>query len=148
LFTAGALGSFCATALLPLLTKRVPVGWITLAGMSLNLLFLLLLTWTSSFVIALFVYICWEASYTLAITNGRVLRQLMIPDHLQSRVNAAARMVAWGGQPFGAATGGLVAQVTTVRTAYLILAIGVAISICVGWLSPLRERTLVSDLTA
>lgn len=146
LFTAGALGSFGATISLPFLTKRVPVGWITLAEMCLNLLFLLLLTWTSSFVIALIMYSCWELSYTLAITNGRAFRQLVIPDNLQSRVNAAARMVAWGGQPIGAAIGGIIAQTTTIRITYLIMAIGVAVSIIVGGLSPLRERTMVADL--
>lgn len=145
LFTAGALGSFGATVSLPFLTKRVPIGWITLAGMSLNLLFLLQLTWTSSFVIALIMYTCWELSYTLVITNGRAFRQIVIPDHLQSRVNAAARMVAWGGTPFGAAIGGILAQATTVRTAFLIMAIGVAVSIVVGWVSPLRERIMVDD---
>lgn len=53
--------------------------------------------------VALVLYACWELSYTLTTTNGRVLRQLVIPDHLQSRVNAYARMIAWGGTPFGAA---------------------------------------------
>lgn len=147
LFTAGALGSFVATVSLPYLTKHVPVGWITLVGMSLNLLFLLLLAWTSAFAIALIAYTCWELSYALVTTNGINLRRLVIPDQLQSRVNAAARMVAWGGTPFGAAIGGAIAQVTTVRVAFLILALGVAVSIGAGWLSPLRERTMMADLT-
>lgn len=147
LFTAGALGSFVATVSLPYLTKHVPVGWITLLGMSLNLLFLLLLAWTSAFAIALIAYTCWELSYALVTTNGINLRRLVIPDQLQSRVNAAARMVAWGGTPFGAAIGGAIAQVTTVRVAFLILALGVAVSIGAGWLSPLRERTMMADLT-
>ncbi len=146
LFTAGALGSFLASVLLPLFTKRYPVGWITLIGMSFNFLLLLPLAWISSWSAAMVLYACWELSYTLVTTNGRVLRQLVIPDHLQSRVNAYARMIAWGGTPFGAAVGGLLAQTTTVRTTYLILSIGVGLSTVVGWFSPLRERTKIRDL--
>jgi Na+/melibiose symporter-like transporter len=147
LFTAGAAGSFVASLLLPQLTKWSPVGWITLGAMSLNLLLLLLLAWISAWSVALVLYACWELSYTLTTTNGRVLRQLVIPDHLQSRVNAYARMIAWGGTPFGAAVGGLLAQATTIRTTYLILAAGIALSTLVGWFSPLRERTKIHDLT-
>ena len=91
-------------------------------------------------------YACWELSYTLVTTNGRVLRQLVIPDDLQSRVNAYARMIAWGGTPFGAAVGGLLAQTTTIRTTYLILSVGVGLSTLAGWFSPLRGRTKISDL--
>ena len=146
LFTAGAAGSFLGSVLLPQLTKRYPVGWITLIGMSFNFLLLLPLAWISSWSAALVLYACWELSYTLVTTNGRVLRQLVIPDHLQSRVNAYARMIAWGGTPFGAAVGGLLAQTTTIRTTYLILSIGVGLSAVAGWFSPLRERTNIRDL--
>jgi MFS family permease len=59
-----------------------------------------------------------------------------------------ARMIAWGGTPFGAALGGLLAQATTVRTTYLILAVGIALSTLLGWFSPLRQRTKIHDLTA
>ena len=148
LFTAGATGSFVASLLLPQLTKRSPVGWISLVAMSLNLILLLLLAGVSSWGVALVLYASWELSYTLITTNGRVLRQLVIPDHLQSRVNAYARMIAWGGTPFGAALGGLLAQATTVRTTYLILAAGIALSTLLGWFSPLRQRMKIHDLTA
>ncbi|MFL5690999.1 MAG: MFS transporter [Ktedonobacteraceae bacterium] len=147
LFTAGATGSFVASLLLPQLTKRSPVGWISLVAMSLNLILLLLLAGVSSWGVALVLYASWELSYTLITTNGRALRQLVIPDHLQSRVNAYARMIAWGGTPFGAAVGGLLAQVTTIRTTYLILAAGIALSTLLGWFSPLRQRTKIHDLT-
>jgi hypothetical protein len=33
----------------------------------------------------------------LVIVNGITLRQQVIPDHLQGRVNVTARMVAWVG---------------------------------------------------
>ena len=49
-------------------------------------------------------------------------------------------MVAWGGTPFGAAAGGLVAEWTTVRAAYALLALPVLISALLGWYSPLRRE--------
>lgn len=147
LFTAGSAGAFIASLLLPQLTRRTPVGWITLAAMSLNLLLLLLLAWIASLGVALVLYACWGLCYTLTTMNGISLRQLVIPDQLQSRVNAYARMIAWGGTPFGAAIGGLLAQETTIRIAYVIMAGGVGLSVLLGWFSPLRERTTVRDLT-
>lgn len=147
LFTVGSAGSFVASMLLTPLSKRVPIGWITLAAMSVNLLLLMCLAWLSSLGLALVVYACWGGSYTLVTTNGIALRQLVTPSPLQGRVNAYARMVGWGGTPFGAAIGGVLVQATTIRVAYLIMAIGLALSVVMGWFSPLREHTMVRDLT-
>lgn len=147
LFAAGSLGSFAASLLLPQLTRRLPAGWITLLGMSLNLLLLLMLAlWVSAFDLALVVYACWSLTYALTTTNGVALRQLVIPDHLQSRVNAYARMIAWGGSPFGSLLGGLLAQLISLRPALLLMASGLAISLLIGYFSPLREKTRARDL--
>jgi predicted MFS family arabinose efflux permease len=147
LFAAGSLGSFMASLLLPQLTRHLPAGWITLLGMSINLLMLLLLAaWVSALSIALVIYACWSLTYTLTTTNGISLRQLLIPDHLQSRVNAYARMIAWGGTPFGAALGGLLTQLISIRPALLIMALGLAISLLIGCFSPLRAKTGIRDL--
>jgi MFS family permease len=147
LFAASSVGSLAASLLLPRLTKHSPVGWITLGAMGLNLFLLLLLALIASLNFALVVYACWGLSYSLAATNGKVLRQMVIPDHLQSRVNTYARMIAWGGTPFGAALGGLITQTTTIRTAYLTMAVVLALSTLIGWSSPLRERAKISELT-
>ena len=146
LFAAGALGSLLASLLLPQITKHVPVGWITLGAMMLNLLCLLGLVMISSLSVALVVYTCWELCYTLTTTNGITLRQLVTPEHMLSRVNTFARMIAWGGTPFGAALGGLVAERTTIRMTYLLMAVGALLSVVVGWFSPLRERTMAKEL--
>ena len=55
---------------------------------------------------------------TLTITVGITYRQLVAPDHLRSSVNVIGRMVAWGGQPVGAATGALIASMASVNDAY------------------------------
>lgn len=146
LFAAGPLGSFAATLLLPLLIKHLPIGWISLLGMSFSLLFYLLLVGTSSLSLALTTYACWNLTYTLTTTNGISLRQLVVPEHLQSRVNAYARMISWGGTPFGALLGGLLTQVLPIRLALLILASGLLMSLLIGYGSPLTEKTTMYDL--
>jgi predicted MFS family arabinose efflux permease len=67
------------------------------------------------------------------------LRQQLTPDRLQGRVNVTARMIAWGGQPFGAAIGGLLADHLSVQHTYLVMAIGVATSTVIAWSSALRR---------
>jgi len=94
---------------------------------------------TSSLPVALVLLLGWQGTHLLVISNGIVLRQQLTPDRLRSRVNTSARMIAWGGQPFGAAIGGAVAEVASIRATYLLMALGVGISATAGWLSPLRR---------
>lgn len=145
LFTAGAIGALLASLLLPSLNKRYPPGWIALTGLFLNPLMLLGMVLAPSFGAGLVFYTFWTMCYTLIIVNTVSLRQIVTPDHLQSRVNASARMIAWGGQPFGAAVGGLVAEATTIRIAYLVVGMGVVVSAAAGWFSSLREGEKVSQ---
>jgi hypothetical protein len=147
LFAAGAAGSLVAGLLLPQLTKHFPIGWITLASYFLNLIFLLGLVFARNFLMGLLFHFLWELVFMLAIINGISLRQIVTPDALQSRVNTTARLIAWGGQPFGAAIGGLMAEVWDIRTAWLMMSFGVAISLVIGWFSPLRERTFATEAT-
>ncbi|HZR41049.1 MAG TPA: MFS transporter [Ktedonobacteraceae bacterium] len=146
LFTAGGVGALLASLLLPQVTKRVPVGWITLIAMGLNLLCLLGLVVMPFFGLAFVLFTCWEMGYVFVTMNGIALRQLVTPEHLLSRVNTYARMIAWGGTPFGAAVGGLLAQWTPIRVTYLLVAVGVFLSIVIGWFSPLREHTMAQEL--
>lgn len=146
LFAAGAVGSLVASLLLPRLSKRFPIGRITLAGLFANVTLLVGVALAPNFGVGLVLYLLWEACYTLVIINGIALRQVVTPDHLQSRVNVTARIIAWGGAPFGAAIGGVVAEFTTIRTAYLVMAVGVALSALIGWFSPLRNRDAMHEL--
>ncbi|HEY7022016.1 MAG TPA: MFS transporter [Ktedonobacterales bacterium] len=142
LFTASALGSLVASLLLPRLIRRFPPGWITLAGLAVSLICLLGLALAPTYPVGLVFLLLWDGAFTLTIINGISLRQLVTPDHLQSRVNASARMIAWGGTPFGAALGGVLAQAFDVRIAYLVMAGGAALSLALGLFSPLRQRAL------
>jgi MFS family permease len=73
------------------------------------------------------------------------VRQLVTPDQLQGRVNATARMIAWGGSPFGALVGGLLADQIGIRPTFLLMAGLMLLIALLGWFTPLRERTMLND---
>lgn len=139
LFTAGALGFLLASLLLPHLVKRMSVGRVTLLSLSLTPFPLIGMVLFPHILVGLVLYGLWSACYMLTIINGISLRQMVTPDHLLSRVNATARMIAWGGTPFGAVLGGLLAERTTIGNTYSVMALGVAISVVAAWFSPLRR---------
>ncbi len=142
LFTAGACGALLASLLLPPLTRRFAVERITLAGLFANLVSLLALITAPTLSTALVLYVVWEFFHSLIIINGISLRQMVTPEALLSRVNVTARMIAWGGTPFGAAVGGLLAENMDIRLAYLLMTVGIAISAILGWFSPLRTKSM------
>jgi len=144
LFSAAALGSLASSVLLPRVNRRYATGSITLAGLTGATVAVAALAFATNFVAALVLFFGWGAAQTLVIINAISLRQRVAPDHLQSRVNVSARMIAWGGMPFGAAVGGALAEVTSIQTTYLVMALGVAISAAIGWFSPLREPAIGS----
>jgi predicted MFS family arabinose efflux permease len=59
-----------------------------------------------------------SCSMTVTIVIGITYRQMASPDHLRSSVNVIGRMVAWGGQPFGAVTGAVIASLVSILAAY------------------------------
>jgi predicted MFS family arabinose efflux permease len=115
LFTAGAIGSLLTGLVFGRLfsTERVPR--LTPAGIATAGLVAAGLAATSSFVVAFILYTAFAAAVQLVIVTGITYRQLASPDQLVSSVNVIGRMVAWGGQPFGALIGGLVAEAAGVR---------------------------------
>jgi MFS family permease len=139
LFSAAAAGSLVSSLMLPRLDRRFATGSITLTGLTAAVFAVAALAFATNFVAALVFFFAWGAAQTLVIINAISLRQRVAPDHLQSRVNVSARMIAWGGMPFGAAVGGALAEVTSIQTTYLVMAVGVAISAVMGWFSPLRS---------
>ncbi len=86
-------------------------------------LFAALLAANSSWLLACGLLGAFSLSITTTISTGITYRQLTAPDDLRSSVNVIGRMISWGGQPFGAATGGLIAAATTVSTAYAVAAL-------------------------
>lgn len=71
---------------------------------------------------ALAVVAAFSFSITTTITVGITYRQMVSPDSIRSSVNVIGRMIAWGGQPFGAALGAVLASTRSVTAAYWLAA--------------------------
>lgn len=143
LFGAAALGGLSASLMLPRLVRAFPVGWISIGALTAHPVLLVAVAIAPSLAVALPLLVLWAGSWLLAIINGISARQLVTPDHLQGRVNTTARMIAWGGAPVGALIAGVIAQTSSVQTAYLVMPLAVAVSAALAWRSPLRRRDLV-----
>lgn len=145
LYTAIAVGALLAALLVAPLGRRVRPGWISLGALTANPLLLTAVALAPALSSALPLLAAWGSASTLAILNGITVRQLLTPDRLQSRVNSTARLVVWGGTPFGAVAAGVLAQQTGVRGALLAATGAVALSAAAGWRSGLRHLDLRSE---
>jgi MFS family permease len=134
LYSAGELGGVVAFAIVPRLVKRLPLGLLTTTFLATNAAALALLSIAPSYIWALLVFCAYEFTYVIVKATGIVVRQMLTPDHLQSRVNTAGRMIAWGGNPAGALLGGVLASILPIRIAYGLLTICVAVGAgLAGW---------------
>jgi MFS family permease len=124
LYSAGELGSVISIAVFPRLFKHLAAGWLAAAFLALNAATVGLLAVAPAYVWALPAFCCCELSYIMVTTTSITVRQMLTPDHLQSRVNTVGRMFAWGGQPIGALVGGVLAGMLSIRVAFGLMAIG------------------------
>ncbi len=142
LYAVVGIGSLLATVGLPVLAARTRAGLITVLGLVGTLIGVAGLVAAPTFAVGIVFLLVWDAAHVLVVLNGITIRQMVTPDRLQGRVNAAGRMLAWSGQPLGAVVGGLVAQAVNVRMALAVAAVGVATVLVVGVRSPLLTSPL------
>lgn len=115
----------------------------TLIGLSATPLAIIGMIVAPHFLVGCFFYLLWAMCFSGVVQNGISFRQRITPDGLLSRVNTTARVIAWDDTPFGAALGGVLAEMLGVREAYLIMVVKVALSAVIGWFSPLRYRQAI-----
>lgn len=139
LYTAAAAGGLVAAVLLPRVGRAAGQGAVSLGAYALFVATLLGLAFAPSFAGALLLWVAWELARSAGNMNGITVRQQLTPDELQGRVNTTGRMISWGGTPFGALAGGLVAEAAGVRTAYAVLAVPVAVALTGLVSSPVRH---------
>lgn len=139
LFSAGGLGALLATGSLSRLTRRYDIPRLNLVSRTASVLLVVVFAAQHQYALALLVYVAFSFADMLAIRSAIAFRQLNTPDHLQGRVNVVARMTALAGQPVGAALGGALAEVGSVRDALLIMSSALAVSALAGWLGPARS---------
>jgi hypothetical protein len=103
LFTAAACGSALAGVVTPWVQRRWGAGTVAARGYAVAWVAVVAVALAPTWVALAAALAAYQLVATLVIVNGIVARQRVAPDALQSRVNATARMIAWGGQPLGAA---------------------------------------------
>jgi MFS family permease len=146
LLTVMAVGAFVAAALLPRLARCVPVGRLTLVSLTAGVPLVLGVAVSTSLTLLMAMLLGWSLCTTLVVLNGITARQLVTPDHLQARVNTSARMLAWGGSPFGAVLAGAITQQLGVAAALATAAAVLAATAAAGWLTPLRSMRLAAPM--
>lgn len=144
LYAAGAVGAFIASMALPVLGRRIGQGSVSMLGYAVSVAATVALAVNPAVGGALALWALWEFGRIIANGNGIIVRQLLTPEELQGRVNTTGRMIAWGGAPFGALLGGLVAELAGARAAYLVLTLPALVGL--GWLlvSPVRGLRIVT----
>lgn len=148
LYAAGALGTLAASLSLPHVQKRLGVGVITTTGYAAMLASLLVLSWTTALGPGLVVIVFLNLAFTMLIVNGIVTRQVVTPDHLQSRVNTTARLIAWGGTPLGAGLAGVLADRWGTPWALRAAAVGLLVSLVTALVVGVPRYPRLSELTS
>ena len=115
LYTAGAVGTLIAGLLFARIYTTPRVRVITPTALAAGSLITLGVAATSTFLVAVGLYVLLSLAIQLVFSAGITYRQLASPAHLVSSVNVVGRMVAWGGQPFGALLGGVTTEVFGIR---------------------------------
>jgi predicted MFS family arabinose efflux permease len=144
LYGATGIGALIAGVVFGRLFRAERIRWLTPGTMLLSSIVAAALAVVSLWVPAVVLLVVFSWSISTTINAGITYRQLAAPDDLRSSVNVLGRMVSWGGQPFGAAIGAVVAGAAGVPAAYAGAAVVMGLSgVLAAWLlnGPARRAT-------
>jgi MFS family permease len=135
------VGGVVAAATFTRVVRRFGEPRVTLAYVPASALFGIACALAVNWIAAAVLLAGWAVSYSTVVLAAITMRQRVTPDHLQSRVNTAGRMLAFGvGWPIGAVVGGAISAATDPRTAIVAMSAPVVVGAVVAWLSPLRTQ--------
>lgn len=123
LFAALGAGSMIAGLLFARLFHVARIHWLTPLSLAGSGVMAALLSFNAVPFAAIAMLVLFSTTITFTIVAGITYRQLATTDDLRSTVNVIGRMIAWGGQPFGAAVGALVASIASVAVSYRLAAV-------------------------
>ena len=140
LFSAGSVGTLLAGVVFGRLFDVGRVRLLTPAALLAGAGSLALLAASGGIWLAAVGYLLFGLATQVAINTGITYRQLVSPPGLRSSVNVIGRMVAWGGNPFGAMVAGFAAAAAGVRTAFWAGVVVLAITALAAALTIPRKR--------
>lgn len=132
------VASVFGTLAAPAFGRRLGIGRAYVAGQLIGSLagfFLALAAWPLVFVGQLLTGL----GFPLYSVPQRALRQALVPEHLLGRTTAAWRTLVIGGQTVGSLLGGVVATLTSTRSALVISSLGMLLGMGLAFFSPLRS---------
>lgn len=136
-FSLGMVGGSLVTGTLkePKNRKRVMLG-----SLFMNGLFLLGLAWTPYYWLAV-VFSFGQGLFAFIFNiNNTTLYQQRVPDHLRGRVFSVRILLAQAGIPFGAALGGVFAEVFSIPLLFAVLGMLTIITNLICWMHPIFEK--------
>ncbi|HEX2297335.1 MAG TPA: MFS transporter [Pseudonocardiaceae bacterium] len=142
LMACEALGAVLAVRLAPAVVRRIGQDWSLVAvvlAQSAACVMLWVGPWRVTAGAAIALIACAGVTWNVVVV---ALRQTLVPDELQGRVNSVYRLVAWGALPVGAALAGVIAQQSGSAAFYgvgallsALIAIPLAVGALRGWVS-------------
>lgn len=145
MLTVGSIGALLASLNLPRFRAKIRAGWITIAGLAVSGVSLFGFAMSGTIAAASMFYLLWSGASTLIIMNGITLRQQLTPDHLQGRVHAGGRMIAYGGSPIGALIGGLTAASIGAQPTYAAMSLVMLLLFAIALRTPLRSGNIQNE---
>ncbi|MCJ8009357.1 MFS transporter [Lederbergia wuyishanensis] len=136
-FSFGMVGGTILTGTLkePRNRKRVMLGSLFISGV-----LFLGLAWTPFYWLALVISFGQGLFAIIFNINNTTLYQQRVPEHLRGRVFSVRILLAQAGIPFGAALGGLFAEVFSIPILFTVLGCLIACTTIVCWFNPIFER--------
>lgn len=144
----GNLGGLAATVSAGRLASRFGVGRVIIGAAlfgSMSAIPIVVATPTSAIVLLTLASLLANAGGQVYNINQVSLRQAIVPQRLQGRMNATMRFLVWGTIPLGALVGGFLGQELGLRQAIGVGAVGSLLSGLWVLLSPLRAVRRIPD---
>lgn len=138
LFAADGAGTILAAGLAARLGRGRRMGRIVLGALPVTALCTFVLGIAPNLPVALAALVVFGAVQTVMFVNLISLRQRIVPDRLQGRVNATARALAVSGTPVGALLSGVFADPFGVRAVFVVLAALAMLNAAAAFATPLR----------
>jgi MFS family permease len=116
------VGGLTGAMVAPRLVARFGPGTTAQGSVCTGILVSIVMGTTSEAIVAGAMMVLYGASITAWNVVSVTLRQSLTPDRLRGRVAGAARLLAWGAQPLGAAAGGVIASAFGLRAPFFVAA--------------------------
>lgn len=140
LYAASGIGGIASAFLVTRVSARLGIRSMMIGGFGIAGILTVALAFAPSLPVALGLLMARAFSVEMVIITVIALRQRLIPDHLQGRVNIAARAISMAGFPFSSLIAGAGIDLLGVRPVYAFLALFIFLSAAFGLQVPRREE--------